>query len=254
MNSRFLIILLVVCTSIYGCLPTGYIDYDKPTISNQENLNELIGKQKLLTIEKFDYPDEVLMKHDSIYYLYTGKGKGIAFFLLIPVHPVAGRGYCLLLGFDERDVLINYYLQVSESPGRSTNCDEMIHEHDLTPPSEGILLHEAKLGNAEAMYSLYKKIKETRQTSEFSWLCKSADKGYYKAQWEVGYIHYYGINGAKKDLVLSLVWYNLASTGRRITVDLQSIRNELTSEQLAMADELIENWKPGLCAQHLLAD
>ena len=54
---------------------------------------------------------------------------------------------------------------------------------------------------------------------------------------------YYGLYGIKKDRVLSLVWYSLA--------DVENMRDELTPEQLAYADSLIENWRLGLgfCAK-----
>jgi len=251
-NSKWLFICtLFVSFNLNGCDPIAHVDYIKPDFSTETKLEDLIGARKEVILNNYGPPEQILSNQELSYYLYSGTGEALAFFIFIPA-PFIGRQHCLLLEFDNKDVLKDYYLQSDNTPYDYAFCDGVIRKHGIKSASEEVLLSEAKIGNATAMWALYNR-KQSRGQSEFVWLCESADKGYYKAQWELGYLHYYGLHGVKKDLILSLVWYSLVKADGHKTVDIQSIRNELTSEQLARTESLINNWEPGLCAQELLS-
>lgn len=89
-------------------------------------------------------------------------------------------------------------------------------------------------------------------------LCQAADEGESEAQWRLGSIFYYGWYGVVKDHIRSHMWYSKASTSsgvwaRLATRQLVTGFNELTSTQVAQAEQMIANWELGQCERDLVS-
>jgi hypothetical protein len=95
------------------------------------------------------------------------------------------------------------------------------------------------------------KLKKSGGELDFKLLCKAAEEGEYRAQWELGYIHLYGLYGVRKDLVLSVMWYDLVEAGGHDPKGVDHIREQLTTEQLIEVEHLHENWKSGQCEREI---
>ena len=249
-NSKWLFICtLFVSFNLNSCGPIAHVDYIKPDFSTETKLDDLIGAQKEIILNNFGPPEEVLSNQELSYYLYSGTGEALAFFIFIPA-PFIGRQHCLLLEFDNKDVLKDYYLQSDDTPYDYAHCDGIIRKHGIKPASEVVLLSEVKIGNATAMWALYNR-KKSRGQFEFVWLCKAAEQGDYRARWELGYLHNNGLHGVRKDLVLSVMWYGLVEADGHDPKGVDNIRKQLTPEQLIEAEHLYENWKPGQCEREI---
>jgi TPR repeat protein len=87
------------------------------------------------------------------------------------------------------------------------------------------------------------------------WLCRSADSGYAEAQYRLGLLYENGCEGVPKDRVMAFMWYRLSASSE---IDMRFVDNalrvyqELTHEQAAAADLLVQDWKPGQCEHNLL--
>jgi len=259
-NRAWVIICIIFIASYTtGCGPTGYIEYGKPDVSLQGSKSDLIGKDKTQILDLLGSPDDVFTKLSSTsYYVYTiGEGKALPFFLMIPVPLPEKRIHCLLLEFDESDVLQDYYVRIYNpyEPFRSVsseNCSAMvlINEIQLTKATEGTLLHELKLDNAVAQWELYK---QNKSHGEFDYelLCKSAESGNYRAQWELAFLHSNGGFGVRKDLVLSAMWYRLVESAGYNPIGVDTILEQLTPSQRIEVENLYKSWKPGQCEREI---
>jgi hypothetical protein len=86
------------------------------------------------------------------------------------------------------------------------------------------------------------------------WLCRSADTGYPEAQYRLGLLYENGSEGIPRDMVRAYMWYRIsASTGNymRAADQAQRIQENLTSDQLAQAEMLIQKREPGQCERDL---
>ena len=233
---------------LYGCGPTAYVNYNKPEFSDKTALDDSIGVRKDVLLKKFGSPERVLAKEDYTYYLYSGTGKAVPLFLLvIPGFLPSDMQHCLLLEFDKGGVFRKYYLYSYDN----YTCDHITHLHGIKPATEEALLPEDKIGNAAGQWDLYK-LRKYRGKYDFKLLCSAAEKGDYRARWELGYLYHYGLYGVRKDLVLSVMWYSLVESDGHDPKGVNNIREQLTPEQLTEAEHLYENWIPGQCERDLV--
>jgi hypothetical protein len=145
-----------------------------------------------------------------------------------------------------------------DDPEAQKNLIKWFGEYDVSPldssktepVSEDILLIDAKLGNAGAQWELYER-RKLRGEHDFEWLCRAAEQGDYRAQWELGFLHYYGLHGVRKDDLLSVMWLSLVESGGHDSFGGYSIRKSLTPEQLAAVEHLLKNWKTGRCEREI---
>lgn len=108
------------------------------------------------------------------------------------------------------------------------------------------------------------KAEHIEPAAAWGWLCKAADKGYKKAQEEVGYWHnetnwkrdrplleslWLRKSGIQADNRVAYMWYKVAANGnpdKLRTID-GLFSGKLTEDEIAEADEMTRNWKPGQC-------
>jgi TPR repeat protein len=114
-----------------------------------------------------------------------------------------------------------------------------------------IFKERAARGDPDAQWKLYK-LNKYHGEYDFKWLCKAAEQGDYRAQWELGYLHGYGLYGVRKDLVLSLMYYSLVEAAGHDPKGVDNMRKQLSPEQLTEAEHLYESWKPGRCEREIL--
>ena len=124
----------------------------------------------------------------------------------------------------------------------------------------------ASQGDPDAQYNVFLFMKDeyTEPAVAWEWLCKAADQGYKKAQEEVGYWHnktnwerarplferlWLRKAGIQADNRVAYMWYNIAANGDpdRLRTISDLFSGKLTEEEIAEADDMIRNWKPGQC-------
>jgi len=249
-TGRLCIYVLFVSIHLYGCGPTTYVNYNKPEFSDKTALDDFIGVRKGVLLKYFGSPEQVLARDELSYYLYSGTGKAVPlFFFVIPGFLPVGMQHCLLLEFDKENVFRKYYLYSYDN----YTCDYIIRLHGIKPAIEKDLLTEDKIGNAAGQWELYKR-RKSRGVHDFKLLCSAAEKGDYRARWELGYLYHNGLYGARKNLVLSVMWYSLVEAAGHDPKGVDNIREQLTPEELTEAEHLYDNWIPGQCERDLVPD
>ena len=86
-------------------------------------------------------------------------------------------------------------------------------------------------------------------------LCRSADKDNTEAQYRLGLLYEMGSGTVPKDPVKAYMWYRLAASRGEDTMASEQagrLHEKQTAEQIAHAEYLIQEWKPGQCEQELL--
>ena len=204
------ILVLFVSVCLYGCIQVYDVPYNTPEFSHKQTLDDLIGSRNKVVLEAFGSPEQVFSDEESIYYLYSGPAKTLGF-VLIGIYPEDIR-FCVLLEFNKEGIFKKYYIRRVE---RESLCDVITPLQGVGDASEEVLLAEAEIGNAAAQLELYKQ-SESLGAHDYKWLCKSAEAGNYRAQWELGYIYSNGLYGVRKDLVLSVMWYSLVEAGGHV--------------------------------------
>jgi hypothetical protein len=83
--------------------------------------------------------------------------------------------------------------------------------------------------------------------------CPNAELGHADAQAYIGDLHYLGAYGIERNVIQAFVWYSLASTNGNAyaTVQLEKIVDQLSPEQLVVAQHQLEQWEPGQCENDL---
>ena len=109
-------------------------------------------------------------------------------------------------------------------------------------------------GDAEAQFQLYTRDKPDEKS--LTWLCLAANQGYALAQEEFGDLHA-GVYGgewsdagfAEPDRVRAYMWYSLAASSghRRARFSKNTLANQMTPAQIAEAERIAAEWKPGDC-------
>ena len=130
---------------------------------------------------------------------------------------------------------------VSEQPGEVVSHGEK-------------LLVDAENGEPEAQFQLYTRDKPDGKS--LTWLCLAADQGHAPAQEELGDLHVKGLGQAWReaglvelDHVRAYMWYSLAAANGEPPVGLtrDDFADHMTPEQIAEAERLAAEWKPGDC-------
>ena len=130
-------------------------------------------------------------------------------------------------------------------------CAEEKEKRTLGRKNYKVLLEGGLRDEPDDEWELYN-FKKYHGEYDFKWLCMAAKQGDYRARWELGYLHHYGLYGVRKDLVLSVMWYSLVEADGHNPKGVDNIREQLTPEQLSEADHLYENWKPGRCEREIM--
>ena len=115
-------------------------------------------------------------------------------------------------------------------------------------------LVDAEKGDREAQFQLYRG--SSLSGKSLTWLCLAANQGYTPAQEEFGdlYAGKYGgdwsdADFAEPDRVRAYMWYSLAASSghRRAGFTRNRLGNQMTPAQIAEAERLAAEWKPGDC-------
>ena len=228
---------------------------DQPEYSIQPALDALIGSQKEEVLNKLGEPQQSITTQSHSYFIYTGDGSDYQLWLIgwMPfILFKTEKHYCVLLEFGGAEILEQYNLHyVRDDFGLPDDwCDSYIRTQRAELASEEVLLPEAIKGNTSAQWALYK-LRKSRGEYDFQWLCKAADRGDYRARWELGYIYYNGLYGVHKDLAISVMWYSLVEHEGYDPKGVDNIRKQLSPEQLFKAEHLYKNWKPGQCEREI---
>jgi TPR repeat protein len=109
-----------------------------------------------------------------------------------------------------------------------------------------LLLPLAQMGNAEAQFYVaiaYNTVKDYRQGAK--WYRKSADQGYYAAQFDLGTMYDLG-QGVPQDYVLAYMWLSLA-TSISSPYDFMikrrdGVASKMTPGQIAEAQRMAREW------------
>ena len=121
-------------------------------------------------------------------------------------------------------------------------------------------LVDAEKGDPEAQYVLYGRGEPNKES--LRWLCLAANQGYAPAQEEFGDLHSgkYGRDWsdagfAEPDRVRAYMWYSLAASSghRRARFSKNTLANQMTPAQIAEAERLAAEWKPGDCGAEAAA-
>jgi hypothetical protein len=131
----------------------------------------------------------------------------------------------------------------------------------------------ANNGNSTAAYSLYKQLSKDTKTSTYAWrwLCKAANEQYAQAQAKAGYWHQQNtwkyldqqtrseleVIGVRPDNQIAHMWFAVAATSGAADSQLANKgwgASVLTADEIAQAEQMVRDWKPGDCpsAEHRL--
>ncbi|MET0048641.1 MAG: hypothetical protein ABW066_12725 [Sedimenticola sp.] len=195
---------------IVGCAAPVTFQSDPPRLAKgyvHDVLDKLIGKKKEEVLDELGDPVQVLSDQTTSYYIYSALGDDhkILFITWWPTWYIKTKHhYCLSLEFNNEDILQKYiYLRknVADNVDEKYSC-EFISIEDAKSATVDELLQEAKRGVSTAQYQIYK---HTNHPDRLQWLCKSGEQGYWRAQWVLGYLHYYGSDGVHKSDILGPV-------------------------------------------------
>ncbi len=119
-------------------------------------------------------------------------------------------------------------------------------------------LVDAEKGDPEAQYVLYGRGEPNKES--LRWLCLAANQGYAPAQEMLGKLHAGFFSGkysgdwsdagfAEPDRVRAYMWHSLATSSwqRRAGYFKDALADQMTPEQIAEAEKLAAEWKPGDC-------
>ncbi|TQK11189.1 tetratricopeptide repeat protein [Herbaspirillum sp. SJZ107] len=86
------------------------------------------------------------------------------------------------------------------------------------------------------------------QTLAVSWFRKAAQHGHPDAQYALGLMYRYHVAGVPEDPVIAYMLWNLAAAGGNRNAESQraDIARRMTEEQIAQAQCLSRNWRPGM--------
>ena len=104
------------------------------------------------------------------------------------------------------------------------------------------LMHRAETGDAEAQFqlSVYYHRTEDEQAQRW-WRCQAAQSGHAVAQ----FVHARG----ERDYAVAYMWYTLAAANGHPNAAqyAQTLSDRMTAGQIAEAERLVREWKPGSC-------
>jgi hypothetical protein len=245
---------------LQGCYAISDPDLWPSDFVQKDKLPELIGKSEPEVLEELGVPRYVVRETDGVSYLYEKIEKDtlIGVFIYVPIG--FSRKYpevsCVLLNFDEEGVLREYH---TESGGAAHGAGYEVLDSctDLFVFNDSDLINGcvyARIGGnlrAEDEYQEYLRTSSV-DTARLYNLCHAADQGHPKAQIEVGRHFGEGVAGAQPNLGLAYVWYSLAIRGCFSGSELQLLKDKMSPQEVAEAEQMLANWKPGQCERDLI--
>ena len=130
--------------------------------------------------------------------------------------------------------------------------DDTVLWATVNPVSQELekLLYQAAQGDPEAQFRLGQLTGDrSLRPNAWKWMCLAANQGHAKAQHELGIVYWRGVEPFEQDTVRAYMWYSLAaSNGYGYSAahnDL--VAAQMTAEQIAEAERLVEEWEPGEC-------
>jgi hypothetical protein len=250
MKIKLTFCVLAAATIVYGCTrqpPPASLE-DGP---EREIVEDRLG-EPIERLEVSSYMVDVYSHHEARPYYrdcygFCASGNALMHLfqeLLDPVYKT------YVVTYDHGDRVIAYAALESE---------EVWVEHKTH-------LSQANAGNIESQYRV-STFRWLPDEMNVSWLCKAANGGHPRAPFELGRIHYYGLETTQKDYVEAYAWYGFARTngydepsdpsGGKIKTEtgwrccyphpaLESIAAKLTPSQLIEAERLVAEWEPNL--------
>ena len=197
----------------------------------------------------------------------------------------ASESHCILLEFGNDKRLRSYKVDSDSGNlydgGITDNCLEVFGMQKFALSSDEIRKHEeersvetrkrAEEGDAKAMYRIYLGMRDDykKPIDAWIWLCNAADRGYEGAQIEIAYWHRESnweltqsdriewLRNAKiqADDRIAYLWYTLAANGdeNRLRIRDYLFSETLSKKEIAEAEDMVSNWKPGQCQSGFMA-
>lgn len=114
-------------------------------------------------------------------------------------------------------------------------------------------MEHAEKGDAEAQFQLYL-ANSIFDPIRWVWLCRAADQGHTHAQAELGRAYKLGLAPGGQDVTHAYMWYSLAAqsaSGGSYEWKRLAVRMLMTADQIAEAERMLADWKPGQCERDL---
>lgn len=163
--------------------------------------------------------------------------------------------------FESADKKRDKTLQKWNKSGASGELKRTYDYVDLDRIKRDIIYSLAEEGLPEAQWRLYED--SGRKAEDIAWLCRAADRGFKKAQLEVGRV-YWAASEIPQHKVKAFVWYRLATSSDRPHGDamdrktllmaeaaIREAVNALDNDQLIEAYQLYSEWEQGSCEPEL---
>jgi len=245
---------------LQGCYAISDPDLWPSDFVQKDKLPEFIGKSERDVLEELGVPRYVVRETDGVSYLYEKIEKDTAVFVVLYIPIGFSRKYpevsCVLLNFDKEGVVREYH---TESGGAAYGAGYEV----LNSCTDLFVFKHSDLINGCVYARIGGNLKAEDEYQEYLWsssvdtarlhnLCHAADQGHPKAQIEVGRLFSEGVAGAQPDLGRAYVWYSLAIRGCFVGSELQSLKEKMSPQEIAEAEHMLANWKPGQCERDLM--
>lgn len=119
-------------------------------------------------------------------------------------------------------------------------------ESDVNLEQLAKLKDSASQGDPKAQYQLSYYMFDKDRSQSVTWLCRAAMQRLYDAQIALGQFYEFGIVPVEQNYVKALMWYLLGSPARRQPA--YSLKKEMTPSEIAQAEQMARDWKPGGCS------
>jgi hypothetical protein len=235
------LILAAVASAVIGCVGIPYPSHGGPASKLENELDGLIQASADRTAVEKKLGEPAIHRRDTFSYLACREPWGI---ILVFVGGIGGSGpvgdwecFEFILSFDEQGLLKTYRTKtISKSLQKNSNK----RSWDV---NEKELIELAHQNDMHAQYQLF----ANEHSDKLTWLCRSAEQGYYKAQWKLAFFYAHGLHGFRKDPVLAYYWYSRVEDAGHKTGFIEDLKEKLTPRQLAQVDRMKKEWKRGQC-------
>jgi hypothetical protein len=237
--SRGLLCAVVLSTAITlaGCVYVPPVwDADDAIHSVDEIEEGITTREEVLDI--LGEPDRV--HEDGNVYYYAGEySEGFIMSLGFPLPPGGGlleegRWYVRVI-FDESGIV-----HWAEASDQRVETEARVNQ----------LKEQAERGDANVPWKLGLIYSARRQSDNaWEWFCRAANNGHAAAQARLGNIYRSGEGSVAEDIE-AYKWYSLAASDRHSPAGISAtqfrdaLANELSPEQIAEAEQLVEEWEP----------
>ena len=251
MKIRTIFSILLLLSLLPGCgggIPFKYVTPDE-YYERKSTIESIYPSTQEGVIRQLGEPDWIEKSGSSTYFIYQSEayeyGVGVIILPIIPYRDT--HVFCLFLEFDETNHLVEH---TSRGP-LWDDCNDYFY---LSGSREIEKQEEERLSDAK----LY---------DQLLTLCREADAGHTKAQFEIGRI-YWRKNFIPDNRSKSYMWYMLAATSdfdgvqhqdeafqKSAAIDAEYKRDHvLSDEELNKAMQLLSVWAPGQCEHELAPD